>query len=97
MKGSALVEVLITTVVMSVGLAGLARLLAATARQEGQAGRRMRARLLALDALEQGAPEVHGTVAVTLDGGPGLRTAKAIWQEADQTRTLRLTAWRGHE
>ena len=68
-RGFTLIEVLIVTVVLGVGLGGLARFLTAILNQEGQVRRHLTARMLALSALEGGG---------TKDGLPG-DAAKSGW------------------
>ena len=95
-RGVLLVEALLLVVVLGVGLAGLARVTAASLQGAGEVKRRMRARELALGALEQGYPGPPvGVLAVTLQPrGPGCE-ARVAWRERGGARDLRLRGRHG--
>lgn len=85
-----MIEVLMVLVVLGVGLGGVARLLNACLRGEGEARRRMEARVIALNALEVGGAagatgpftvdflkaEDHSEVRVSWDEGGRIRDAR---------------------
>ena len=96
--GFSLIELGVVAGVLGVGLGGLATLLAATLRQEGEAFRRMTARELALGVLEEGAPPPHGEFfRATVGAGRGRREARVLWPAPGGFREVRLARWDGHD